>query len=311
MPFVRSSLGAENMDLGSINWIGVDWGTTHLRAFAMSGTTIVAEATSDAGMAGLKPESFEPELLKLVHPWLQSKSIPVIACGMVGSKQGWKEAPYRSVPCSPMQPESLVSVQSSEPRLDVRIVPGLKQTAPADVVRGEEVQLAGLLVSQPNFDGIVCLPGTHSKWVRVSTGEVVGFQTTMTGELFGLLAHQSVLRHGMGCGWDEQAFSLGVKTGLAHADKLIARLFSVRAEGLLDGLSPDAAHSRLSGLLIGAELAAMKNWWLGQEVVLIGAKQLCANYASALHDQGLKPTIHDGTEMVLSGLHLAIRRDKV
>lgn len=298
------------MNSKSIDWIAVDWGTTHLRAFAMCGAKMVADAISGAGMAGLRPDSFEPELLKLVHPWLQNDAIPVIACGMVGSKQGWTEAPYRCVPCSPMQAETLISVRSSDPRLDVWIVPGIMQKAPPDVIRGEEVQLAGLLAAQPEFDGIVCLPGTHSKWVRVSAGEVVGFQTTMTGELFGLLSTRSVLRHGMGNGWDDPAFSDGVKTGISHADKLVARLFSIRAEGLLDGLLPDAARSKLSGLLIGAELAAMKNWWLGQEVVLVGAKTLCANYASALHNQGLKATIFDGTDMVLAGLHLAVRQDK-
>ena len=94
------------------------------------------------------------------------------------------------------------------------MIPGLKQPKPADVLRGEEVQVAGFLTCHPGFDGVLCLPGTHSKWTRISAGEVVSFQTYMTGELFALVSRQSVLRHGMeGAGWDDAAFAEGVDHG--------------------------------------------------------------------------------------------------
>ncbi len=104
----------------------------------------------------------------------------------------------------------------------------------------------------PGFDGVLCLPGTHSKWVHLSAGEVVSFQTFMTGEMFALLSEQSVLRHGMaGEGWDEAAFDEGVSDALSRPERIGARLFALRAEGLMSGLVPAAARARLSGLLIG------------------------------------------------------------
>jgi 2-dehydro-3-deoxygalactonokinase len=283
-------------------WIAVDWGTSNLRVWAMGHEGVLAEAASDAGMGSLARDGFEPALLELIRDWLGEGPMPIIACGMVGARQGWAEAPYRAVPCTPVAMGELLPVLTHDPRLQVRIVPGLKQMTPADVMRGEEVQIAGALSLLGDFDGVLCLPGTHSKWAHVSTGEVVSFQTFMTGEMFALLAGQSVLRHGIGKGWDEVAFDAGLSDALSRPEKLAARLFSLRAEGLLAGLSPDAANARLSGLLIGAELAAAKPYWLGQRVVLIGAPKLSAHYARALASQGLSAERLDITACTLSGL---------
>jgi 2-dehydro-3-deoxygalactonokinase len=283
-------------------WIAVDWGTSNLRVWAMGHEGVLAEAASDAGMGSLARDGFEPALLELIRDWLGEGPMPIIACGMVGARQGWAEAPYRAVPCTPVAMGELLPVLTHDPRLQVRIVPGLKQMTPADVMRGEEVQIAGALSLLGDFDGVLCLPGTHSKWAHVSTGEVVSFQTFMTGEMFALLAGQSVLRHGIGKGWDEVAFDAGLSDALSRPEKLAARLFSLRAEGLLAGLSPDAANARLSGLLIGAELAAAKPYWLGQRVVLIGAPKLSAHYARALASQGLTAESLDITACTLSGL---------
>ena len=121
---------------------------------------------------------------------------------------------------------------STDPRLDVRVIPGLKQTSPADVMRGEETQIAGYLAGNPGFDGVLCLPGTHSKWVQVSAGEVVSFRTFMTGEMFALLARTSVLRLTVGEGWHDAAFADAVADSMARPEALSQRLFSIRAEGL-------------------------------------------------------------------------------
>ena len=242
------------------DWIAVDWGTSNLRAFAMHQSAVIAEAVSDDGMGKLARDAFEPALIKLITPWLASDAkTPVIACGMVGSRQGWFEAPYRTTPCAALDPAALTSVPISDPRISVSVVPGLRQNKPADVMRGEETQIAGALALTPGFDGVFCLPGTHSKWVHVSAGEVVSFQTFMTGEMFALLSTQSVLRHGMaGNGWDDAAFDQGLSDALSRPEKIAANLFSLRAEGLLNGLAAPQARARLSGLLIGVELAAAK-----------------------------------------------------
>jgi len=285
--------------MGDVAWIAVDWGTSHLRAWLMGREGAVIERRqSDAGMGTLTRDGFEPALRALVGDALPA---PVLACGMVGSRQGWAEAPYASVPCPPPGAAQAVQV----PGLDVRILPGVKQVKPADVMRGEETQIAGYLATHPGFDGVICLPGTHTKWVHISAGEIVSFRTAMTGEMFALLSTQSVLRHSMGTGWDAASFHSGVDQAISKPEALAAALFSLRAEGLLDGLNPDAARARLSGLLIGAELAAMRPYWLGQQVALIGAESLSRAYADALSAQSV-PCHSAGVEdMTLAGLTAA------
>lgn len=286
-------------------WIAVDWGTSNLRVFAMGPEGVFAEASSADGMGTLAREGFEPALLRLIEPWL-SGPVEVIACGMVGSRQGWHEAPYRPVPCVPVDPSTLTPVPTGDARLRLQIVPGLKQVSPADVMRGEETQIAGALTLRPGFDGVLCLPGTHSKWAHVSAGEVVSFQTCMTGELFALLSGQSVLRHGMaGEGFDEAAFDTALSDALSRPERLAARLFGLRAEGLLQGLAPGAARGRLSGLLIGIELAATRPYWLGQPVTIIGADRLSGLYARALAAQGVAAQAIPAAEATLAGLALA------
>lgn len=286
------------------DWIAVDWGTSNLRVWAMGAEGILSEAASEDGMGRLTRDQFEPALLSLIGPWLSSATVtPVIACGMVGSRQGWFEAPYRSTPCTPLDRAGLVQVPVHDPRISVHVAPGLKQVKPADVMRGEETQIAGALALHPSFDGVMCLPGTHSKWAQISAGEVVSFQTFMTGELFALLSDHSVLRHGMdGKGWDDAAFDAGLSDALSRPDRIGAQLFSLRAQGLIADLSPAQARARLSGLLIGVELAGARPYWLGQSITLIGADALCQTYARALSAQGATARILPSTECTLAGL---------
>ncbi len=200
---------------------------------------------------------------------------------------------------------------TQDSRLDLCILPGVSQMNPADVMRGgEETQIAGFLAAHPKFDGVLCLPGTHTKWVHISAKEIVSFQTVMTGELFALLSEQSILRHSMGGdGWDEAAFTDAVSDAMSRPPQAIAaKLFALRAGSLLgDPPDPGMARARLSGLLIGLELAATKPYWLGgQELALIGAPDLCQTYAAALSAQGLTPpTLHSGDDMTLAGLTAA------
>ena len=289
------------------DWIAVDWGTSHLRAWAMRDGAPTAEATSDRGMGRLGSADFEPALLDLVEPWLEQDRTTVVACGMVGSRQGWAEAPYGQVPARPSS-DRLTRPATHDMRLSVHILPGLKQDSPADVMRGEETQIAGYLTANPDFDGVVCLPGTHTKWAQVSAGEVVSFRTFMTGEIFSLLARQSVLRHSIGDGWDDAAFAEAVDQTISRPETLATRLFSIRAEALLHDSGPASARARLSGTLIGAELAGSRPYWLGQRIVLIGEAGLSAHYARALSLQGLDAQVIDATDATLAGLARAWRR---
>jgi 2-dehydro-3-deoxygalactonokinase len=285
------------------DWIAVDWTNTHLRATAMAADGPIAQAESGAGMAALTPDQFEAALLDVIGPWLGAAITPVLACGMIGARQGWAEAPYRAVPCTPFAAGALTRVQTRDPRITVHIAPGLCQDHPADVMRGEETQIAGALSLLPDFDGVFCLPGSHSKWVHVSAGEVVSFQTFLTGELFALLAKQSVLRHAIAAaGFEAAAFDTALSDALSRPDRIAARLFTLRAQDLLSDADPVAARSRLSGLLIGIELAAAKPYWLGQPVTLIGAADQCNAYARALLQQGITAAILPAAACTLAGL---------
>lgn len=299
----------------ALDWIAADWGTSRLRLWAVGRDgEVLAQAQSSAGMGALAPAAFEPALLSLAGGWLPaSGAIPVVACGMVGARQGWLDAGYRAVPCPPLAPP-LARAPTTDSRLSVWIVPGLSQLKPsADVMRGEETQIAGVLAARPGWDGVVCLPGTHSKWAEVSAGEVVSFRSFMTGELFALLSAQSVLRHGIAAQDADPGaeFDAAVAETLSRPQALAARLFSLRAEALLEGLDPATARERLSGWLIGAELAAARPWWLGREVVIVG-DALAGAYARALAAQGVQAARMRSDSVTLAGLAMAralLRKD--
>jgi 2-dehydro-3-deoxygalactonokinase len=270
-----------NAGQSSADWIAVDWGTTRLRAWAMTGAgDMRAEAVSDEGMGGLARD----------------------ACGMVGSRQGWAEAPYVAVPARPSDLPPM-PVATRDARIRMSILPGLSQARPPDVMRGEETQAAGFLALNPGFDGILCLPGTHTKWVQLSAGEVTGFQSFMTGELFQLLSERSVLRHSVAAAEiDSAAFGAAVSDALSEPERLAQRLFSIRAENVLAGLPPEAGRARLSGLLIGAELAGARPFWLGQDVAVAGAPALARLYADALGAQGVPVRTQDADPLTRLGL---------
>lgn len=291
--------------MAATGWIAVDWGTSHLRVWLMSsGGTVLKRLSSKDGMGGLAPDQFEPALLALLGDDLPKGPVPVLICGMAGSRQGWVEAPYTRVPCHP--PVVGVVAPTRDSRLKVRILPGLKQDSPADVMRGEETQIAGFQALNPGWDGVVCLPGTHSKWVHLSAGEVVSFRTALTGELFALLAGQSVLRHSVAdSGWDEASFQEAVSDAMSRPEALGTRLFSLRADHLLHGHAPEMARARLSGWLIGLELAATRAYWLGQQVALVGSDAVAGPYASALQAQGVVTIRTDADRMTLEGLKAA------
>lgn len=285
-------------------WIAVDWGTSSLRAWAMQGDNVLDHAQSDQGMSRVEKGAFQTVLLDLVGAWLGASATDVVACGMVGARQGWVEAPYTAVPSAPV-PDAPVRVPSTDPRIRAFVVPGLKQNTPPDVMRGEETQIAGFLASRPNWDGVICLPGTHTKWVQISASEIVSFRTFMTGEMFELLNVHSVLKHSIGSGWDAQAFADAVADSLSKPEQLAARLFGLRAADLLQGQAGDVTRARLSGYLIGAELAATRPYWLGQQIAIIGAESLSALYASALQQQGAFAETQDATVSTLKGLRQA------
>uniref|UniRef100_UPI004048885A 2-dehydro-3-deoxygalactonokinase n=1 Tax=Yoonia sp. TaxID=2212373 RepID=UPI004048885A len=290
------------------DWIAVDWGTSNMRAWAMtSGGSVLADVRSDQGMGGLAPDAFAPALRQAIAGW-DHAGVPIIACGMVGARQGWIEAPYAQTPCT-ATPQGFTKPDAGD--LDLHIIAGVMQANPADVMRGEETQIAGFLARNKNWDGVICLPGTHTKWVHVSADEIVSFQTYMTGDLFAAIAGHTVLRHSVTAdGWDDNAFDAGIADAMDRPERLAARLFSLRAEGLLNAMPNATARARLSGLLIGAELAGAKPYWIGQQIAVIGAGGLSALYVRALAAQSAPATQVKGDAITLAGLTAAYRRLK-
>jgi 2-dehydro-3-deoxygalactonokinase len=277
--------------------LGLDWGSTRLRAYRFDEAGEVAEARAlPWGSRQLPAGGFGEAFAQAVEGWPR---VPVLACGMVGSRGGWREVPYLDTPCRlDALGGSLTALDAPDGRT-VHIVPGLRDPAGPDVIRGEETQVAGVLAQTPALAGDVRLlmPGTHSKWVRVRDGAVAGFTTVMTGELFALLRGPSVLGAGLPEGGsDEEAFARGVAAAKASGSAGgLSRLFSARALMLEGALSPASVADFLSGLLIGDELRmALAAGWAapGTPVQLVGEDALCARYLQAAPAFGvtLQPT---------------------
>lgn len=286
-------------------WIAVDWGSSNLRVWALDKRHKILDSSSSSdGMLSLETGDFEPLLLEQISNWIADDvNIPVLCCGMVGAKQGWLEAPYATVPYNLMQEIDSVKVICRDNQLDVRILGGLKQNNPADVMRGEETQIRGFLSVFSDFDGIVCLPGTHTKWVHVSAGEVVSFRTFISGELFALMSEYSVLKHSVNSdGWIDQEFKSAVSESISNPQKIFSDFFKLRADDLLNKVEKSVLRSKLSGYIIGAELAGAKPYWLGQNIVILADNNLSKTYKAALEGQGIFAQEVDATKCTLDGL---------
>ncbi|MBD3896856.1 2-dehydro-3-deoxygalactonokinase [Halomonas sp. ML-15] len=306
-------------------WVAVDWGSSNLRAWALDAQgEVLARGRSGRGMLSLTADDYEAELLRVIGGWLPaSGTLEVLICGMAGARQGWREAAYLPLPARLDDlARGAVAPAVSDPRLKIRLLPGLSQSGEAfDVMRGEETQLAGLCQATPRVSGLACLPGTHAKWARLEAGSVTRFTTCLTGELYGLLAQQSVLRHSLGHspGEDDlndpgcrQAFVTAVAEINSAPQTFSARLFGLRAADLLDAPLPQGSArgaqlaARLSGLTIGLELAGMADELEHEAcITLIGNDLLCTRYALALETLGHTSRHLDGETAVLAGLALA------
>lgn len=290
----------------------VDWGTSNLRVWLVDAEAgVLGERQSPEGMGTLSPDRFAGVLESHLAALGATPDLPAVVAGMAGARAGWIEAPYAETPAGLMElPRQAVAPPGTG--RDVRILPGVCQrTAGAeDVMRGEETQLLGA-VSNGLTDALFCLPGTHSKWVSLEEGRISRFSTVITGELFQIISRQSILRLSVGEGRasaGHPAFGEAVEEALDPDFSLTIRLFSIRARGLLAGADEASAASRLSGLLLGAEIAAMRpRLGPGQSVQLIGSGALTELYAAALSLAGVETVSLDGGELVRKGLFAAAR----
>ena len=277
--------------------IAIDWGTTSARAYRLDAAGAVRDTHSASlGIGSLKDGGFVSALDTLLDDW-RDDDVPRIACGMIGSRQGWIEAPY--VEC-PADLQRFGSALTATPGGELRIVPGARCVDAAgvpDVMRGEETQLVGA-VRRDEGQIVAVLPGTHSKWAIVERGWLVEFATFMTGELYAVLLAHSILGRMATerSGEAMTAFDRGVargttggyaSLGLAHA------MFGARTLALAGELAADEVGDWLSGVLIGDEIRAARGWAEehgvnAASVRVIGEGLLVARYIRALEALGIR-----------------------
>jgi 2-dehydro-3-deoxygalactonokinase len=279
--------------------IGIDWGTSSLRAYRLAADGAVREKRDGAdGILTVAAGGFPAVLHRVVGDWLAAGERQVLLCGMVGSRQGWVEAPYLPCPAGPAEIAAQLTRVPFE-GADIRLVPGLVTRDAGgvpDVMRGEETKLIGLLAA--GVEGQVCLPGTHSKWVRLEAGRITGFGTHMTGEVRAVLLGHSILGRLVQPGESATAFERGVVRS-GQAGGLLHHAFGTRGLGLLGELAESETASYLSGLLIGHEIRAAHR--PGEAVHLAAAETLAAPYAAALRLLGVAVRQHD-PDIVVRGL---------
>jgi 2-dehydro-3-deoxygalactonokinase len=238
--------------------VGIDWGTTNRRAYVLDGAGECIRRHEDGEGILACAGKFMPSLLALLEQLEAPAGVPVLMSGMVGSAQGWQEAPYLDsyVPLRDL-PQAAVPVRDAPPGHDWRIVPGYCcRNGGIDVMRGEETQLLGA-VALGHADGWIVLPGTHSKWVLLRQGRVARLTTYMTGELFAMLSHSGTLAPLMAAGPDGGTIALAHGVVLARRmEPLSHALFGIRAAVVAGTMPATQARSCVSGLLIGTEFAA-------------------------------------------------------
>lgn len=292
--------------------IALDWGTSSLRAYRLDGGGRTLDARHlpwgimrlpqplQDGAATPTLSGFELAFEQACGDWLRAEpALPVIACGMVGSAQGWQEAAYLDVPVALDRIGTLLTVVERPGATPVHIVPGLIQRhGLPNVMRGEETQVFGVLRDAravPDAGLLIGLPGTHSKWVGARNGQVTHFDTFMTGEVYAALRGHTILGRTMSdaAAPDMAAFERGLKVAGAPEGRagVLSTIFSTRALGLTGELAPASQADYLSGLLIGHEIAALAAMLRAQgqapRIVLCGEPALCERYTLAMTHYGL------------------------
>jgi 2-dehydro-3-deoxygalactonokinase len=276
--------------------IAIDWGSSSFRAYLLaSDGSVMDEIASADGIGAVAAGAYPATLTRLIGRWLEAHpSLPVIASGMVGSRNGWREAPYVECPAGP----SDVAAHLTEVYADGRrvvLAPGLSFIDTAgqpDVIRGEEIEIFGIAHSGAR---LIVLPGSHSKWAQVEGDRVVGFRTFVTGEMFAALRDHTILgafARSASAKSPGEAFALGVRRGAdaascEGASGLLGLLFGARALPLTGRLPESDSGEYLSGLLIGAEIGEGRRLFLGETPHLAGAEALVERYLAAFASLGV------------------------
>jgi 2-dehydro-3-deoxygalactonokinase len=296
-------------EAGDTALIGIDWGTTQMRAYRISSDgTALERRESNLGIAAVRDRDFDSALRSLIDGWQPDAPDrkPIILCGMIGSKQGWWEVPYCHCPVRVQDLARALNAfeTTAGPAWIVGGISATDERGHRDVMRGEETQIFGAV--PPTGRQIVVAPGTHSKWTMVQDGVIENFRTYMTGEIYAVLRQHSILgrlmQDGEADNHDELAFRDGVRQVLRDPD-LLHSLFSVRTRGLFEPNSQSGLASYLSGILIGSEVSGAARHFPGNSVIVIASQTLGRLYGLALAIAGFSDIRYvDGNEASLKGL---------
>jgi 2-dehydro-3-deoxygalactonokinase len=280
-------------------FIALDWGTTSFRAYHVDGQGKVINEFADAeGILAVKDGAFEAVLESHIGSW--DKLLPVIASGMITSRQGWIERPYVDCPASASDLAKAIHQHKTSSGRLIHFITGLHLKSPSighDVMRSEEVQVFGSLDTGAHH---FVTPGTHSKWIDVEDGRITNFATYITGETFSLMRNHSILGRLMkDDADDEAAFNQGVEKAFADPAGLLHSLFSVRSLGLFDALKPEQLSSYLSGIVIGTEVAhATLSNDRSAKYVVLASPNIGMRYLRAMKIAGLDVDYGDPLSIV-------------
>jgi len=276
--------------------LAIDWGTSSARAYGIDREGRIRHTRSaPLGVQRVLDGEFSHALDALCGGHVPD-GVPIIACGMIGSRQGWVEAPYCECPADF---SAVAASLTPVPGTALAIVPGLicrDDDGIADVMRGEETQILGASAQGTPTRQVILLPGTHSKWAIVGPEGIEAFSTFMTGELYAVLVEHSILGRLATTGSDDDALARGVRHGLRAGGALSHDLFSARTLALTDQLASSAVGDYLSGVLLGAEIAAARHWLermrlAATRLTVIGAQPLAQKYRAALAIAGIDADI--------------------
>lgn len=283
--------------------IGIDWGTSSFRAALLDMRGAVLDRREGPhGIMAVKDGDFAGVLSREIGGWLGAGRVPVIMSGMIGSRQGWVEAPYVACPAG-LEEVAAGLAPAPFADADVSIVPGMESVNAGmrDVMRGEETQVFGALAGLGLPGGRFVLPGTHSKWLLAEAGRIVSFSTYMTGEIYAACKGHTILGRLMQEGpFSAAAFERGVAAGASAGGPgaLLNRLFSVRTAGLFGEIAATELADYLSGLLIGAEVA--EAGVAGELVRIIGSDALEGRYRTAMDMLGIQSEVLD-SDLAIAG----------
>jgi 2-dehydro-3-deoxygalactonokinase len=296
----------------------VDWGTSNVRAWSVARDgAVIASVQSSAGISRVADGNFSAAFDDLTIQ-LTSTPLPTLMSGMIGSRQGWIEAPYLKCPVSLDDLALQLTPVPEAPH--IRIVPGVHlqtDTGRNDVMRGEEVQIAGVIeLASSSEEQLICLPGTHSKWAHVDNGMLTDFATSMTGEVFAAMCNHTILGALLpndddsssditSAGFDEGLIRSGESGGVLH------HLFGVRAEGLFDTIPARDLRGYLSGILIGHEVRDMLTQRSDSgPVIVVGEAQLAEHYVHAIKQMKRAASAIDSEQATIAGLGMILGKSQ-